>query len=128
MIEQIFDLSFYELSIIYTFFAISSIVGALIMYVFLKYILKNTIEQKLLSFQLQTDEIVDIYLSGVNNVKNNIGEIQGITIDKFAHINKSLANLNEILIFFKKNQIKVEVLENEIIKYKKIIKRMEKKQ
>ena len=128
MIEQIFNLSFYELSIIYTFFAISSFFGAFIMYVLLKYILKNTLEQKMLSFQLQTDEIVEIYLSGVNKVKDDIEKIQDITIDKFAHINKNLANLNEILIFFKKNQIKVETLENEIIKYKKIIKRMEKKQ
>ena len=86
------------------------------------------LEQKALSFQLQTNEIVEIYLNGVNNIKNDIDNIQNITIDKFVNINKTLIDLNEILVFFKENQIKVKVLENEIIKYKKIIKRMEKKQ
>ena len=128
MLEQIFKLSVFQLSVVYTFFVISSIFGASLMYIFLKYILKNMLEQKALSFQLQTNEIVDIYLNGVKDIKDDIDNIQNITIDKFVNINKTLIDLNEILVFFKENQIKVKVLENEIIKYKKIIKRMEKKQ
>lgn len=128
MIDQIFNLTLWQWSIFCFYFIASSYLGASLMYLFLKHIFKNMIYKEVQSWQFQSDIIVAEYKDSVNNVRKEITQVQSLTIDNFKVVNQNIVNLNKLLSKNKQHQIKVSGLENEIIKYKKIIKRMEKKQ
>jgi len=121
------DFSMSKGLIIFLFFLISGLTEAFVMYLLSRYIFKTIIDESLNYISLEAKEILTEYKSSIDLMEVSLVEIQKKTIKRFELINNEIQSLNNVLIQFKSHLLKTENLEKEIIKYKKIIKRMEKK-
>lgn len=125
MIEGLLNLSMYDLMKLYLFFLASAIFGAF----FMKYFFinnKNMFEAELASYDILSQNILKSYEKSIKNIGDVTTEIQNETSKNFERINLNLKSLSSILREFNEHMSKVDELEKEIIKYKKILKRKEK--
>lgn len=113
--------------IIFLFFLLSSMSGALLMYLFSKYIFKMIIDESLDYNRREVLKILDEYKEHVEVMSSSITNVQTNVTKRFELINKEIQALSKVLVQFKLHMLKVENLESEIVKYKKIIKRLEKR-
>ena len=127
MIETLISLKIYDWAILYIFFVGSSAFGAFYIKWYFSKIFKKVLENELNGYQQVSEKIVQNFEDKAQGLDRQLENIQAYSIKNFDHINRSFGELSEVLIKFKQHMVKVEDLENEIVKYKKIIKRMEKK-
>jgi len=113
--------------IIFLFCLISAFTGAFVMYLHSRYIFKIIIDETLSYTSLEAKEILTEYKNSTDLIEVSLVETQRKTIKRFELINNEIQSLNNVLIRLKSHLLKVENLENDIVKYKKIIKRLEKK-
>jgi len=113
--------------IIFLFFLLSSMSGTLLMYLISKYIFKMIIDESLDYNRSEVLEILDEYKEHVEVMNSSITNVQTNITKRFELINEEIQALSKVLVQFKLHMLKVENLESEIVKYKKIIKRLEKR-
>jgi len=111
-------LNFTIVQIIFVFF-LCIFINTFIVYLFFKY-------RHLNHQNSDINKMLTRYSDGIDMIVMSISDIQSNTINNFEAVNDEIKALSMTLSNLKTYLIKVEELEKEIIKYKKIIKRLEK--
>jgi len=126
MINAIEQISITTLLQLYILFGIGIVFGTLL-YRYFHTSSTEIFKDELEEYKYHAEEIINTYKTGFSSIKNEIENIQNYSSNNFEKINLSMLELNKILNSFNTNLQKVKELENELIKYKKILKRKEKR-
>ena len=126
MLDTLTNLQYTQMMHIYIFFIITTIFVVLIMYFIFKYTTKNIFASELDTYNKLSNQIFTNYKTNISKLDSHLDSIQNNSSNNFEVINNNLKSLDLILKDFKLNLDVTKELENEIIKLKKIIKRMEK--
>ena len=116
-----------EALIAFLLLLLSGFFGALLMYLLSRHIFKIIIDESLNYNKIEANEMLSEFINTTQNIENDISKLQMSTLKKFESITQEMQVLSKVLAQFRSHLLKVETLESEIIKCKKIIKRMEKK-
>lgn len=127
MNEGFMSFNLYELLTLCLFFAIGIFVSIFFLKPFITRSITEILHKELHNYELLYEKILSKYSENVLDLFSEIQKIKEETVNNFTVINHNIDELNNLLAHLKAHLIQVDELENKIIKYKKIIKRLEKK-
>ena len=127
MIEPILNLSIYQWAFLYLYFLCSMLFGALLMRFYFHNVFKKISDNMIKQHQNISDNLISRFESNASDLYRRTNNLQELLMNNFEIINDSVQKISNILTELESHLIQVSTLEMEIIKLKKIIKRMEKK-
>ena len=126
MLEAIEHLNLITLLKLYALLGTGVLFG-IFLYRYFHTLSTSIFKNELLEYKHSSEEIINAYKADFSTLENEIKNTQDYTSNNFEKINLNMIELNKILNTFNTNLKKVKELEDEVVKYKKILKRKEKR-